>query len=133
MTPPQNTGIKSIDDKNYEDYLKVLQIYRPDLFIDEENNNNYVIPTPKTETEIIEDVLPPDIFTPKTEEFLPDLMPPQKTGIKSVDDKNYEDYLKVLQFTDQTCLLMKRTTTAILYWCQKLKLLKLKMLYLQHH
>ena len=97
LMPPQKTGIKSVDDKNYEDYLKVLQIYRPDLFIDEEGNNNYVMPTPKTETEIIDDVLPADIFTPKTEEFIPDLTSPQKTGIKSVDDKNYEDYLKVLQ------------------------------------
>ena len=66
------------------------------MFIDEEdnNNNNYVIPTSKIE--IIDDVVPPDIFTPKTE-FVSNLTPPQKTGIKSVDDKNYEDYLKVLQ------------------------------------
>ena len=47
MMPAQKTGIKSFDDKNSEDYLKVLKIYRPDLFIDEEDN--YVIPTPKTE------------------------------------------------------------------------------------
>ena len=66
------------------------------MFIDEEvnNNNNYVIPTPKIET--IDDVVPPDIFTPETE-FVSDLTSPQKTNIKSVDDKNYEDYLKVLQ------------------------------------
>ena len=103
LTPPQKTGVKSVYDKNYEDYLKILQIYRPDLFIDEEdnnnnnsnnNNNNYVILAPKIE--IIDDVVSPDIFTPKTE-FVSDLTPPQKTGIKSVDDKNYEDYLKVLQ------------------------------------
>ena len=96
--PPQKTGIKIVDGKNYEDYLKILQIYRPDLFIDEEdnnsNNNNYVVPTPKIES--IDDFVPPDIFTPKTE-FISDLTPPQKTGIKSVDGKNYEDYLKVLQ------------------------------------
>ena len=55
LTPPR-TGIKSIDDKNYEDYVKVLQIYKPDLFIDEEDN--YVIPTPKTEIIEIEDVVP---------------------------------------------------------------------------
>ena len=48
------------------------------------NNKNYVIPTP--EIEIIDDIVPPDIFTPKTE-FVSDLTPPQKTGIKSVDDK----------------------------------------------
>ena len=100
LTPPQKAGVKSVNDKNYEDYLKILQIYRPHLFIDEQDNNvnnnndNYVIPTPKIE--IIDDVVPPDIFTPKTE-FVSDLTRPQKTGIKSVDDKNYEDYLKVLQ------------------------------------
>ena len=99
LTPPQKTGVKSVDDKNYEYYLKILQIYRPDLFIDEEdnnnnNNNNYVIPAPKIES--IDDVVPPDIFTPKIE-FVSDLTPSQKTGIKLVDDKNYEDYLKVLQ------------------------------------
>ena len=71
------------------------------MFIDEEdnnNNNNYAIPTPKIE--IIDDVVSPDIFTPKAE-FLSNLTPPQKIGIKSVDDKNYEDYLKVLQIYRQ--------------------------------
>ena len=99
LTPPQKTGIKSVDDKDYEDYLKILQIYRPHWFIDEEDNNinsnnNYVIPT--TKIEITDDVVPPDIFAQETE-FASDLTPPQKTGIKSVDDKSYEDYLKVLQ------------------------------------
>ena len=62
LTPPQKTGIKSIDDKNYEDYLKVLQIYRPGLFIDEEDN--YFIPTPKTGIIEIEDVVPPTPLKP---------------------------------------------------------------------
>ena len=62
MTPPQKTGSKSVDDKNYEDYLKVLQIYRPDLFIDEEDN--YVILTPKTEINEIEDVVTPTSAKP---------------------------------------------------------------------
>ena len=57
LTPPQKTDIKIVDDKNYEDYLKVLQIYRPDLFIDEEDN--YVIPIPKNEIIEIEDVMSP--------------------------------------------------------------------------
>ena len=57
LTPPQKTGIKSVNDKNYEDYVKVLQIYRPDLFVDEEDN--YVVPTPKNEITEIEDVVPP--------------------------------------------------------------------------
>ena len=55
--PPQKTGNKSVDDKNYEDYLKVLQIYRLDLFIDEDDN--FVISTPKAEINEIEDVVPP--------------------------------------------------------------------------
>ena len=84
LPPPQKAGIKSVDDKSYEDYLKILEIYRPDLFIDEEDDNN-VIPTPKIE--IIDDLVvpppPPDIFTAKTA-FVPDLTSPQKTGIKSV-------------------------------------------------
>ena len=57
LTSSQKPGVKSVDDKNYEDYLKILQIYRPDLFIDE--GENYVIPTPKTEIIEIEDVVPP--------------------------------------------------------------------------
>ena len=57
LMPSQKTSNKSVDDKNYEDYLKVLQIYRPDLFIDEEDN--YVISTPKSEIIEIEDVVPP--------------------------------------------------------------------------
>ena len=129
LTPPQKTGIKSVDDKNYEYYLKILQIYRPDLFIDEEDNNNnnnsYVIPTPKIE--IIDDVVPPDIFTPKTE-FISNLTPPQKTGIRSVDDKNYEDYLKALQIYGPDLFIDEEDNFVF-----EIKLLKLKMLYLQHH
>ena len=82
LMPPQKTGVKSVDDKNCEDYLKILHIYRPDLFIDEEdnnNNNNYVVPTPQIE--INDDLVPPDIFTPKTE-FLPDLTPLKKQASK---------------------------------------------------
>ena len=62
LTPPQKTGIKSVDDKNDEDYLKIIQIYRPDLFIDEEDN--YVILTPKNEIIEIEDVVPPEPLKP---------------------------------------------------------------------
>ena len=42
LTPPPKTGIKSVDDENYENYLKLLQTYRLDLFIDEEDD--YVAP-----------------------------------------------------------------------------------------
>ena len=67
LNPLQKAGIKSVDDKNCEDYSKVLQIYRPDLFIDKEDN--YVIPTPKTEIIEIEDVVPP--ATPKPIHVIP--------------------------------------------------------------
>ena len=58
----EKTDIKSVDEKNYDDYLKILQIYKPDLFVDEED----VIITPKTEE--IDDVVPPWL-RPKTEEI----------------------------------------------------------------
>ena len=54
-------------------------------------------------TEIIDNVVPPDplfflagneIFTPKTE---PDLIPSIETGIESVDDKNWNNYVKLLE------------------------------------
>ena len=68
LNPPQKTGIKSVDDKNYEDYLNILDIYRPDLFIDEEDN--YVIPTLKTEIIEIDDVVPP-VESPPTVKPIP--------------------------------------------------------------
>ena len=74
LTPPQKTGIKSIDDKNHEDYLKVLQIYIPNLLIDEDDN--YVIPTPKTEIIEIGDVAPP-VESPPTVKPIPVI--PQET------------------------------------------------------
>ena len=74
LTPPQKTGIKSINDKNYEDYLKVLQIYRPNLLIHEDDN--YVIPIPKTEIIEIGDVAPP-VESPTTVKPIPVI--PQET------------------------------------------------------
>ena len=40
---PEKTGIASIDEKNYEEYLYTLEAIRPDLFIYEEDN--YVEPS----------------------------------------------------------------------------------------
>ena len=69
MTPPEKTGIKSVDEKNYNDYLKILQIYRPDFFAEEENKVDVI--TPKAEQIIeIDDVVPSEPWlTPKTEEI----------------------------------------------------------------
>ena len=95
---------KNILDDNKGDQQKLIQ-------------DDLSIPTGDIKTGIIDDVVLPDLLffpteneifeiddiipsivplvTPKTE-FIPELSPPQKTGIKSVDDKNYGDYLKVL-------------------------------------
>ena len=94
----ENKGfIKTLLDKaNYKDILDDIKDGQQKLIQDDLSTP---IPIGDIKTEIIDDSVvppPPDIFTPKTK-FVPDLTPTQKTGIKSVDDKNYEDYLKVLQ------------------------------------
>ena len=115
LTPPQKTGIKSVDDKNYEEYLELLQIHRPDLFVDEENNyagpntnssGAIALAPPEVDSsdtdplniianpEVTTILPPPDTHLPS---ILPELNPPPKTGIKSVDDENYENYLNLLQ------------------------------------
>ena len=129
LTDENKAFIKTLLNKaNYKDILDDNKDDQQKLIQDDVPPDPLFFPT---ENEIFDDILPPTVplVTPKTE-FLPDLTHPQKTGIKSVDDKNYEDYLKVLPVIDQSCLLMKRTI--MLYQHQKLKLLKLKMSYLQH-
>ena len=114
LTDENKAFIKTLLYKaNYKDILDNIKDDQQKLIQD---NLSVTIPTGDIKTEIIDDVVPPnplffptenEIFddivppavpfiTPKTE-FIPDLTPPQKAGIKSVDDKNYEDYLKVLQ------------------------------------
>ena len=61
LRPPEPTGIKSVDEENYDNYLKFLQIYKPDPFVDEDDNNVITPPTQPTKAvEIIEsdDVVP---------------------------------------------------------------------------
>ena len=150
LTDENKTFIKTLLDKaNYKDILDDIKDDQQKLI---QNELSLPIPTGDIKTEIIDDVVPPDplffpteneifngivpptvpLVTAKTE-FIANLMPPQKTGIKSVDDKNYEvlQVLNYYRFIDQTCLLMKRTT--MLYRHKKLRLLKLTMLYIQHH
>ena len=43
LEPPQRTGIKPIDEKNWNKYLETLEVIRPDLFIDEEDE--YIEPS----------------------------------------------------------------------------------------
>ena len=148
LTDENKAFIKTLLDKiNYGDILDDIKDDQQKLIQDD---LSVPIPTGGIKTEFIDDVVPPDplffpteneifddivpltvpLVTPKTE-FIPDLTPPQKTGIKSVDDKNYEDYLKVLQIYRPDLFIDEEDN--LLYQHQKLKLLKLKMLYLQHH
>ena len=144
LTDENKASIKTFLDKaNYSDILDDIKEDQQKLIQDDlsisipagdiktEIIDNVVPPDPlffptENETDDIDDIVPPTVplVTPKTE-FIPDLTPPEKTGIKSVDDKNYEDCLKILQIYRPD--LMKRTT--MLYCNQKLKLLM--MLHLQ--
>ena len=97
LTDENKAFIKTLlDNANYKDILDDIKDDQQKLIQDD---LSIPIPISDIKTEIIDDSVvqpPPDNFTPKTE-FVPELTPPQKTGIKSVDNKNYEDYLKVLQ------------------------------------
>ena len=63
LTPPQKTGIKSVDDKNYEEYLELLQIYRPELFVDKEDN----YPEPNTNSSGAVVLAPPKVDSSDTD------------------------------------------------------------------
>ena len=39
LTPPIETGDQTIDDKNWDNYIKLLETHRPDLLVDEPDNN----------------------------------------------------------------------------------------------
>ena len=97
LTDESKAIVKTLLDKaNYKDILDDIKDDQQKLIQDD---LSMPIPISDIETEIIDDSVvqpPPDNFIPKTE-FVRDLTPSQKTAIKSVDDKNYEDYLKVLQ------------------------------------
>ena len=54
LTPPISTGIKSVGDKNWDNYIKFLEIYRPDLLVDKPDIFDSAIPTAiKTEIDDI--------------------------------------------------------------------------------
>ena len=52
---PEQTGIRSVDERNYQEWLDTLEVIRPDLFIDEEDNYtdepqvNVLVPTDITD------------------------------------------------------------------------------------
>ena len=103
LTDENKAFIKTLLDKaNYKDILDVIKDDQQKLIQDD---LSIPIPTDDIKTEIIDDVVLPDpLFFPTGNEIfeiddvipstVPNLMPPQKRGVKSVDDKNYEDYLK---------------------------------------
>ena len=89
LIPPNPTGNKEVDEKNYDDYLDTLQQIRPDLFINEydESDNDNVQPTVQPTVQAIPQVkTEPDYFVPvgqiKTE---PDYVPPEPDYIPIVD------------------------------------------------
>ena len=101
LTDENKAFIKTLLDKaNFKDILDDIKDDQQKLIQD---NLNIPIPTCDIETEIIDDPPDPLFFPTENEIFeiddiipltVPNLTPPQKTGIKSADDKNYEDYLK---------------------------------------
>ena len=44
LLPPEKTGIVPIDEKNNDEYLKTLEVFRPDLFVDEPDDYKYIEP-----------------------------------------------------------------------------------------
>ena len=106
LTDENKAFIKFLLDKaNYKDILDDIKDDQQKLIQDD---LSIPIPTGDIKTEIIDDVVPPDpLFFPTENEIfeiddvipstVPNLTLPQKTGVKSVDDKNCEDYLKILQ------------------------------------
>ena len=133
MNHPPKTGDQAVDNENYKNWLKVLEIYRPDLFIDETDNaQDIAVPNMKTEEftpdmfidkpdddrqnlirddlfnkDLGDDFILPHPTTIKietktesvtTEDFTPGLTCLPKTGDPAVDNENYENWLKVLEF-----------------------------------
>ena len=59
LRPPKPIGIKSVDEENYNNYLKTLQIYRPDLFVDDPDIiDGGILSTIKPEIVEIDDIVP---------------------------------------------------------------------------
>ena len=70
LTPPKPTDIKSVDDKDWGDYLKLLEIYAPHMVVDEPDIIDVGVVT-KIKPEIVEidNVVPTEPWLqPKTEE-----------------------------------------------------------------
>ena len=67
LTPLKPTGIKSVDEKNWDNYIKLLEIYAPHMVVGEPGIiDGDIVPTIKTE---IDDVVPTEPWLrPKTGE-----------------------------------------------------------------
>ena len=70
LTPPKPTGIKSVDDKNWDDYIKLLEIYAPHMVVEKlDIIDGGVVTKIKPEIIEIDDVVPTEPWLrPKTEE-----------------------------------------------------------------
>ena len=59
LRPPKPTSIKSVDKENYDNYLNILRIYRPELFADDPDIiDGGIVSTLKPEIVEIDDVVP---------------------------------------------------------------------------
>ena len=84
LLPPEKTGIVPIDEKNYEDYLDTLEVIRPDLFIDEEDN--YV--EPSTMNALVPvgtmDVVPSDPMDAIAHPYVGTILPPTDSSLPAI-------------------------------------------------
>ena len=59
LRPPKPTSIKSVDKENYDNYLNILRIYRPELFADDPDIiDGGIVSSLKPEIVEIDDVVP---------------------------------------------------------------------------
>ena len=103
LTPPIETGNQTIDDKNWGDYIKLLETHRPDLLVDEPDNNQ--IPPIETGNQTINgknwdeyvkilQTHRPDLLVEEPDN---NLIPPTETGNQTIDNKNRDEYVKILE------------------------------------
>ena len=114
---PERTGIRSVDERNYDDYLDTSQQIRPDLFIDEEddyvepNGMNALVPinVETTSNDTMDVVARPDVLV-----TLPPIVPtipnqkrtfappsPPRDDFYISDDKDDNKKLLIVMGTDK--------------------------------
>ena len=117
---PERTGNRSVDERNYDDYLDTLQQIRPDLFIDEEddyvepNRMNALVPINKetTSNDPMDVVAQPDVqvillpigLTIPNEKRTFALPSPPREDIYVSDDEDDNKKLPIVMNTDKIAI-----------------------------